>query len=498
MFRNKIGIIIMIFSLLICSCGTFVFPPLEISTTELGKDFVCVTFSRQPDRGSIETAFSFLEDNIEMKGVFSFKNEKVFYYLEKEISDGHEYILSISNVAEDVNGYSLQKDYVEKFIKKEDFESPEILSITPENEVKQEDTLEKITIKFSESIDCESFKEAFLLTPSTDYFLKWNEDNTIVDIQFNNAIIPNKDYVIKISTALKDLNNNFLKNDYKSVFHYQIDLVNPDFLLYSIYEDDESEMNMSSINSLFMDSELQIRFSKQIVGTSIASYLEVNPPLNFEVNFDSHTRDVVNLKFTEKPIWGEKYYIKISEGISDLSSRKTSESKLYEFIFDKEKNRPVTFLKGFIQNEKDSFEEISDSKRYGLITFDVSYFDTTIDDVKGELYLGFRISKEADSLDYISLLKNVSLSSTNNCISFLMKKMKILTQEEVLQSPIKDKKFTEEESEDWNIKIIKVDLAVENSNVNPFGLITLSLDSGVCDNLKNTMDNDVSITMNKA
>ena len=106
-----------ILAVLPCSCAQWLLPPLRVLSCSLEEERggLFFRFSASPKEESILKAFSMTEDGRRLEGRFVFAGEETRFYPVNGIGEGRTYRVSLSTVAEDRQGNSLEEDYHREF-----------------------------------------------------------------------------------------------------------------------------------------------------------------------------------------------------------------------------------------------------------------------------------------------------------------------------------------------------------------------------------------------
>ena len=504
---DKVIILSILLSSIFISCANQVIPYIKISDISYEESYIKVSLSNEPNENKCIEAFSFYKDDIEIKGSFNFSEKDFYFYPVEKIDAKHDYIVEITTELEDTNGHSLQYLYIYEFSTKEENIPPYILSVTPKNE--SEVTSSDITPKiiFSEAINKKSFSEAFSITPSIPYFCVWAGDFTSVEIVFEKELSKNTTYTMTINTSLTDLSNNRMRAEYKSNFIYCPKTEHP--FSYNVFLIDENEykLNNSTTTEASNKASFRIDFSNEVSIDTISSYISFYPELRVSYVSNWETSKSLAISLSEVPEWNKTYTLTINSGLSDVYSQKVTDKQSFNIIFSKEKNRPVDFIKGYFLTEEgataeNKFFPIDYSNVYNFLNIPVEY---TGNQPIGQseyvtknlnLYCIFRISDEAQGLDIPSVLSGIKINPTNSCLSIIIEKCHFYTDAEYEASPIGSFQFTQEDTSEWNLAVICLDLTVQVYRAE--GLIRFTFNDSIMDNLGNKMKEELLFSYNKS
>lgn len=493
------------FLLTIAGCGFKVFPEFKVSGIDITEEKILISFSSRPDRNSIMDALSFYCDSKIVAGDFSFSGNNAAFYPKETIKNGHDYILSISAEAEDVNGLSLSQKYTHKFSTKTDFSSPEILSVEPCDEEVIDGEVSELKIIFSESINEKSFLDSFSIKPNCEYIIRWNDDKSEATVCFSKPLILSTRYTVNISTQLHDLDNNPLLNPYVLTFTNGTDKTAPFYEVYEICDDNiNRKLSTNLLNSGFRtNSKLRIVFDEEMNTDNISSNISIKPDIMMSIEVDKKSKKKADIVFTESPDWNQNEYIlTISKGLKDISANETQEEKEYRFRFDHESDRPVAFIKGILELSENEYFSIDEETSFSPLVFPVEKFPTTGEIVKDvSVWYVFQISSNADSLNLISAMDDVfRVSATNSCVSASFSSVRILNDSEV-----KNEKFANDSAVYAKIqkvsekggKLAAVMFSLQIENTDYYGQISFNIGKELKDNLDNSLAEDIVLKYNK-
>lgn len=497
--------LIIIFIFLLCSCGSAIFPALKIENVTIESDIITVTFNSTPARNSLMEAFTFSCDSDSVNGDFDFIKNSLFFYPDKKIESGHDYIIEISTEAEDINGLSLSQKYIYTFTTKSEFTHPEIKNITPANEDMVDGIVEKLTIEFTESVNEKSFADSFSMKPSADYILTWNQDKSAVDVIFLKQLQLATRYTVNISTELCDLNNNFLLNKFVSTFSNGIDKTVPSYKIYELYDDNTiKELISDSVNDkVRTKSKLRIVFDEDINLSTVSSCISIKPNMSITIETDNENKKQADIIFSKSPSWNDiEYILSVSSGISDISSNEILEDKEFKIKFDHENDRPISFIKGIIKLSSETYFSICEDTNYSSFNLPPDKFPTTGGiSISVPIYYFFRISDNASGINLISAMNNIfSISPTNSCIYTYFTTIEILDKSQIQNLSFDNNNEILNEvlnilDSGGNVSAVKFNATIENTD--SAGQITFSINKELKDSLGNNLLTDLSYKYNK-
>ncbi len=477
-------------------------PEFEVKSAVYDSSGIMVKFSNSVDMLSIAKSVALEEDESRIALTFGFMDDVVFIYPKNGIRSNYDYMLIISNEAEDVNACSLGKNFVYSFSTRPEKDRPSVVSMTPVNESRVLNDIDEIEIGFSESINRETFEKSFSITPSFDYSIMYKDSDTKVVVKAKSEIPSNKEYVIKINSTLEDLYRNTLPEDFTAVIYYKQDSSVPDFSVSLKSEDWQENLDSGSrTEGIPLDADIFINFDRCMKMSDATSYISITPSLSYTVEKDELEGLYLKLDLQDVT-WGKTYSLRIEKGLSDLNGNCTEEESTYTLVFDSEKNRPVRFLEGYFQtaqwassvHSEDDCKLIKDSTNYTHLVMDSTYF-TTSEDKECALYLVFECSKDSSGIDLFSIMGGLSMSVTNSCCTAELRRIKIVPPEEYDDEFI-DSLFTDDVDFD-KAKISVVKVLVQFRNSVSQGIVTITLEGGIKDSLGNCMEKEKVFVLSK-
>jgi hypothetical protein len=473
-------------------CGSWLLPPLEVLSVSTQGE-LRIDFSAPPTPASIRKAFSMTEDGVNLFGDFEFQGSRVIYRPVNGLREGREYFVLIGTEAEDEKGNSLEREFRYRFRTKEDTEGPLVVSISPSDESILLLPPETIFLRFSEPVDPQSFGEALRISPSIDHILRWDTEDSAVEIIPLKPLDEGTRYTLSLSTALRDRFRNAMLLPYSATFLYGPDQEAPVFSLE--WENPaglRGSLEAEKLNrNIAGDAEFFLVFNKKIAIESAPGFLEINPSLGMSFTPDLVNRDRGKISFSQKPEWNKPYTLIVKQGIADSLGNKTPQDTRFPLLFDRGDFRPPVFVRGFLKNDS-VYEPMGGGSNFTSITLDALNFPTQTEK-ETELYLVFKVSEEADLLSLVSAMSSISISASNGCVNISVKTIEILNQAAYAGSPVYDPLEQPEPGE----KFCALLVGIEIENTTRQGMVTIRVDGDLADSLGNTLGEDLSIVWNK-
>lgn len=476
-------------ALTISSCSFFIFPEFSITEYSRTDNSIIIKFSSLPELYSIQKSISLTKDDNSEEYSIVLNEKTLTIFLTSGFESNRLYTLSINTDAEDKNGNSLSSDFKWNISTKESDIRPEVNSF--------ENLETSLTFNFNTPIKRNAFSSCFSISPSIDYFLYFQNDDKTASVIFEEPLKNNERYIIKLTTDLENIYNNKLLEQYSNTFiHNQSDSA-ATYQLFSISENTSTELSTSAINeNLLTDSKIKIIFSDKIDIASINSNIKITPPLDFTIAKNTESFSKATITFNETPDPQTEYTLSLSDKLKD-NSNSILPSADYRLIFNNEQNKKISFLTALIIKDTETIP-VSFSKNYQNIYFLPSEYPTADVGITNyiDILFCFSISKAARQIDYFSSIENIKISPTLNCIEIIPEEIQILSNSESLTyTSWLPSEYQENPEEYSNLSTVKFHCKIKNKNTS--GLINFSINKNLSDNLQNTLQDSVSLTVNK-
>ena len=478
-----------IFLFTLIGCASFLLPEMTIESCTWDKDSVSIVFSIEPDMTSFVKAFSLTEDEHPASGIFSYSGKEVRFFPSGGIKKNYDYVLTVSSSAESAKGYSLGADYCKTFSTRTDIVRPEIISFAPANGSFVTEVPD-ITISFSEAVARESFETAVSVSPPFSYAKIFFAGDVSVRLVPTEKLKANTLYKITISENLEDCARNALAKEFHTSFYYRHDSDSP-LCAFSIKNKNGFQTDTVSggvYSSVPKDCVIAMDFSKEMNIDSLSSYISITPTASYSIKTNAIDKTHAELVF-DSPVWGKTHTFRMRKGVQAVSGNKTESDTHFDICFDAERDKPVEFVKGFLQTGTWSTGSLSDGVHYKTINgesdFSALLFDPVFFPVSSDtactLYLVFSVSRESAGIDMFSMFDALSIAATNGCCSAVIKTFAVLSADDVSQFPVNE--LTAPLTDDMSI----VKAGLEITNGSKPGIVTITLGDGIRDSIGNTM-----------
>lgn len=484
MYLNLCRLIFLLVPTLFLSCSCFLFPDFKINSLSYTETDLTVTFNTTPKLEKIKDSFFFLEDECQQAGRYEQHNNSIKFIPENGITKNHDYKVIITTEAEDTNGISLSSKYSNTFTTKEDTTPLRILSLShiPSG----------LEISFSSPVDQNLFRTCFAISPSVEYLTIWNEDSTTVRLKYQKPLSPDTRYFITISKDLYNIFNNHLQNEYCYNFLNNIK--------------QSQNFNVYEVNS--SDSELLLTPDSENVNISVKSRLKltlyddnafegcpvsivISPPLDYKITQSALNLNDYFLSFQEQPEFNSIHSIKFTY-TKNIKPQENQLSKEYILNFNNPRDISPDFLAGLIQIEQNNYLFKSGIQ---TITLPVDSFPTisSLESKEISVLFFFTTSSYEINLEKFSILENINISSTNNCVEIIPYKYDFITDKKTVNEIVSQTNISIPQN--CNLQIIKFNCLVKNHDNK--GLIKISINKNISDTENNTLKNDLLFIFNK-
>ena len=306
-------------------------------------------------------------------------------------------------------------------------------------------------------------------------------------------------YKITLSESLEDYARNALVKEYLSSFYYRYDTETPEctFIIKNKNGFQTAAENGKSYQAVPKDCAVDIDFSKEMNIDTLSSYISVVPTVSYSVKTNAFDKTHASVVF-DAPAWGKTYTFRMRKGVQSAAGNGTERDTGFDIRFDAESDRPVEFVKGFLQTGEWSAGNLSDGVNYKTIAAETNFSTLLFDpmffppssDTAAALYLVFAVSREAAGLDIFSLFDSLAFSATNGCCSIVIKTLFAVPPESSTAFPLNELIILED-----GMCIVRAGFEITN-NSNP-GIVTMTVGDGVKDSIGNAIRSKNVFTFTK-
>jgi hypothetical protein len=454
-------------------------------------DGIVVSFSSPPAQASIYKALSASEDGRQLEGSFSFTGNELRFFPVNGIKADQEYTITISTAAEDYQGNSLEEEYRRVIYTKTDFTAPGISAVFPADESILTVSPDTIRISFTKAVDPNSLEKALQISPAVSYAISWEADYREAHILPLNPLTMGTRYTLSVSASLQDRSRNTMKLPFSSTFLLGNDRSAPGISLGWHNPKGAGVLLRDGKNTLPLDAELDVSFSRDVGIESLAGFVEVQPSLGLSIKAERDSRTRAVIRFTQRPLWGSRYTLIIRKGIDAVGGGKTEEDLVVSLVFETPEFMPPQFMGGFFKNSGGN-TVLSPERDFDALSLNPAYFPTTGDSVPTEICFVFSVSP-GTSLSLPSAMEALSITTSNNCAYISIKTVKVLSSSSYRTSSFNDPALEAGEGKELGALVYGIE--IENTINN--GLIVFSIGTSLKDLLGNALGEAIRITRNK-
>lgn len=487
------------------SCADQFFPEFTVEDSRLDGQKALVSFSAQVDPSSAKKNFLFAEDENEIEGRLEIQGNKAFFYPKEKIRENRRYKITVYSGAQDINGNTLQTNYIKVFYTKDDLTPPSVLGIKTIEGL--EKRAEAIEISFNKMIDQESFAANFSIEPDCDYFINWSDDKKTVQVKFRAPLLERTLHSVKIEKALKDSLRNEMENDFYWSWTNMQDAEKPSYKIYAKeFSKNESHEILELYENADYSKEIEIVFDKNVLTESLFQGIQIEPQVSFDVKpvYESEGKTCKSAKivFNERPKWNSEKTLTIKDKITDLSGFCVPQRKILI-----KNNSPLARppklecaaltvdKKNFLLTAGDNFKTID----FPIEKYPCSAFKEL------PIYFIFSISSGSNKIDKISACEGLSVSSyyagSIELKSFAILQEKDFTNEAEFFESAEIKNFLDSiRKPQTKLCAVKYSALYKNAEINEkpsAGLIEFAANESVKDDKNNFMEESARLTCNK-
>ena len=258
---------------------------------------VYIEFNNNVNIGDITTGFNINSDSGNIAGTFNWASGKSFYYIPtNNMKISEKYTINIPRTIRDLNGNSMQADFISNFYVGEDMTRPSVIeSQPPYTEGGTTDIpcdIEYLRITFSEPMNHSKTETAFTLTPSTPGYFSWHSNSTELRYILTAEMDYAMQYKMSVSATAEDIAGNPLINTCSVIFITGNDFESPEITgIYNAADTPPvSFWNTSITNEEISKSvEIAVQFTKHMKRIETESSFSMTPSVsgNFSWNTDS-------------------------------------------------------------------------------------------------------------------------------------------------------------------------------------------------------------------
>lgn len=342
--------------LLVESCDLLRLTPLCVVDWTPGDGFhpatdarVSVRFNIEPDRVSVENAFSIVCDGEALAGRFEWDGVTLDFVPQCPLRSNAEYRITVGADAGTPKGFSMERAFEARFTTRPEVGRPSVVSTVPACFGYLTDPYGIVVALFSEAIDAASFRDALVLTPSIAGDWSLDGSGTAATFTPRESWRPGIEYRLDISAGLLDQCGNSMGQDYSTVFIAGLDGEPPVLLGIDAVDgatamplaiDDPSDSILTDNHRFESTWDLRLRFSEPVAVRTLASRLfcDGGPALVLQTSSDSS--DEALFHFERRPDFGSHLVVRTRPGIADAAGNAMTGEAVCRITVDGPGSRP--------------------------------------------------------------------------------------------------------------------------------------------------------------
>jgi hypothetical protein len=462
---------------------------------------VSLTFSLEPDKGSVEKNFSLNGNGEPVKGNYQWKGRRLTFSPLTPLEINTDYTISVSADAHDTKGLSMDRAFNSEFTTRPGNSRPVLLEYSPEMYAEVTDPRTEIFLLFSLPVTVETLYENVYFSPSMSGFWRLEDDEKLAVFTPSEPWTQNNRYEIRFSTSLTDRNGMNIGKDFLSVFTTGIDKDAPYLINAQRITKDEDFYLLIPGTEFIGAQELPIEnddwekndklllvFSKPVDALSVKTYLSVEGASGLVLESEPDIHDTFIFRFENIPAYESRFTIRLKSGVKDTAGNESKDEYIYRIFANGKFSKPPVLTGIRMPLNRENPEEIFEPE-YFFATPETSFKIFSIKEnnyPSGEtinfwIELYFDTAQEA-SVDPFSLMELFRIETSNNVITF---------------SPSRVKTFgftvTEPHWENYQ----RIEIAGNITNSTNFGIIYFQIGAGLKDSLGNKNENPLRISIQK-
>ncbi|MBU0928571.1 MAG: Ig-like domain-containing protein [Spirochaetes bacterium] len=404
---------------------------------------VRVSFSEDPDRPSVENAFSITEDGVAVVGTFEWDGPTMSFSPVASPRGRSAYRVTVGAEAMSLRGVSLERALEARFSTRLEDCRPRLLSTSPPSGGILDQSLGSLSLSFSEPIEEAGFRSCLSLSPSTRGYWKLEPGGATAAFAPSSPWEWGAEYEVSISADLRDESGNRLGEATSFRFHVGEDRIPPVIvgadaldrsggLASSLAPDDPADSTVTE-NALWESGwRLRLRFSEPVRLWTLASRVSCDggPPLELETAGDCS--DVAVFAFVEPPAWGGRFAVRVRGGFEDARGNEADGGASYRILADGPGSRPPRFVG--VRLPLAPGESDPADRDLAAFALDSPYETLLVSGDDGRYPVGEAVPTSIElylelaaggGLDILALMSSFRLSSTNGALDFSARRVSL-------------------------------------------------------------------------
>ena len=387
---------------------------------------VCLVFSLEPDRNSVERSFSLSENGQNLSGHFFWKENTMTFTPASPLAVNKDYLITLKTDAQDTKGLNLEKQFEAAFTTRNGEGRPVFLASIPRDGGVITEVRERVELLFSSPMNRSSLQN-LSFSPSVSGVWALEQNNRMAVFTPSENWTNGRSYRLNIGSETADEKEMETGREQQLHFSVRIDPAAPE-LLYACALDpnDNIVLALCADDGTVAENagweknyRLGLQFSKPVDSMSVTSALNCEPFLGMISETPPGYSDFFVYRFTDLPVFGSSYSITLGKTVKDKAGNTTENKILWRVRADGKESKPP-LLKGLrFPNNPASLSQLIIYKPDDLFAdFPVGNVNYSFDrgiDTWMELY--FETAPGA-VIDVLSLMEKFRFSSTNGALSF--------------------------------------------------------------------------------
>jgi hypothetical protein len=470
---------------LLLSCDILRTSPFEVIAWSPGegdhdsRDIkVSLTFSREPDRTSVERSFSLTEDAQAVAGFFIWEGSTLVFKSSFPLSKNRDYLITLKTDAQNKEGLSLERQFRAAFSSRPESSRPVLLESNPVDGGIIREERDRVELLFSTPLDRNSLSNLSFV-PSVPGVWSLEDGGRRACFTPSESWTAGREYRLNAGSAVSGDTGLDTGREYTVHFLAGIDSEGPRLL--SAYAEDKqgnAVLNLlTDINEHSgweRDWKLVVEFSETVDLSSVVSALSCEPSLGPVLDTPPGFGERAVIRFSETPVYGSRFTLTLGKNVKDRIGNTADESKSWVIRADGAASKAPVLTGIRIPSAPGAVDEkplcYSRDDLLAYLPFDTDYFPSeTPVPVWMELY--FETAPHAVP-DLFSLMDCFKLSATNTALVFSPREFKTgaFTMADV--------------PEGWE-SLVRVELRGMITNKPFAGMVTIEVGAGLEDTLGN-------------
>ncbi|MDR2110351.1 MAG: Ig-like domain-containing protein [Spirochaetaceae bacterium] len=314
---------------------------------------VSLLFTRDPDRTSVEEAFSLTEDGKALKGVFSWEGRRLVFRPAAPLEKNRDYRVVVAAEAHDDRGVSMDQKFEAPFSTRPAGDRPRILSISPPEGGRMNDLRGRVSIEFSQAVHIDSCFNAVSFYPSVGGSWTLEDQGRRAVFTPSEPWIVGTRYRISVSSGFLSVTGLALGQDYVSRFTPGDDDVPP--VLIAAYALDAGgnrvfplvpeESGAAPENPLWEGTcRVILDFSEPVDTVSLRSRFLPEPSLGLTMETPAGYAPSVIFRLNEKPAYQSRFLFKLNPGVRDEAGNESSGAVIFRIYVGGSSSKPPSLI----------------------------------------------------------------------------------------------------------------------------------------------------------